>query len=94
MDPGSSEAYLHVQVSTVKRANVCGRRICKIRKERGIDQVDLAAALCVDFGLKLEQSDISEIERGVRGLKDFELDAIANVLDISPTWLLRGEEDA
>lgn len=57
-----------------------------------MDQVELAAALVVDFNIKLDQSDISEIERGVRGVKDFELDAIAYVLNVSPLWLLRGEE--
>jgi hypothetical protein len=46
--------------------------------------------LNVDYGIKLEQSDISEIERQVRSLKDYELDAIARVLDINPVWLMRG----
>ncbi len=41
-------------------------------------------------GVKLEQSDISEIERQVRCVKDYELDAISKVLDIDPVWLLRG----
>jgi hypothetical protein len=40
--------------------------------------------------VKLEQSDISEIERQVRSVRDYELDAIAQVLDIDPIWLLRG----
>lgn len=60
---------------------------------RGLDQVDLAAALSVDYGIKLDQSDISEIERRARGLKDIELDAIAHVLNVSPTWLMRGNDD-
>jgi hypothetical protein len=51
----------------------------------------LAAALNVDYGVKLEQSDISEIERQVRAVKDYELDAISRVLDIDPIWLLRGD---
>ena len=73
-------------------ANISGARIKKAREDAGMDQVELSAALSVDFSIKLDQSDISEIERGVRGVKDFELDAIAQVLDVSPTWLLRGEE--
>ena len=76
----------------MRSANISGVRIKQAREQRGLDQVELAAALSVDYNLKLDQSDISEIERGIRGLKDFELDAIARVLDVSPVWLLRGEE--
>ncbi len=72
--------------------NISGARIKKVREKRGMDQVELAAALHVNFNIKIDQSDISEIERGVRGIKDFELDAIAHVLNVSPLWLLRGEE--
>jgi transcriptional regulator with XRE-family HTH domain len=54
-------------------------------------QVDLAAALSIEHNMKMDQSDISEIERGTRGIKDFELDAIARVLNVSPLWLLRGK---
>jgi transcriptional regulator with XRE-family HTH domain len=73
-------------------ANISGARIRKARENSGMDQVELSAALAVDFNVKLDQSDISEIERGVRGVKDYELDAISRVLDVNPLWLLRGEE--
>jgi transcriptional regulator with XRE-family HTH domain len=73
-------------------ANICGQRIRQAREKLGWDQNDLAAALQVDFKLRLDQSDISEIERQVRGLKDFELDAIARLLNVPPEWLLRGGE--
>jgi len=74
-------------------ANICGERIKIAREKSGYGQVDLAVALETDFEIKLDQSDISEIERGVRGLKDFELNSIAQILNVSPTWLLRGEKD-
>ncbi len=45
-------------------------------------QIDLAVALNVDYGFKFAQSDISEIERRVRGVRDFELKAIAKILDV------------
>lgn len=72
--------------------NISGTRIKQARLAQGLGQVELAAALYVDYGIKLEQSDISEIERQVRSLKDFELDAIARVLDLDPIQLLRGTE--
>jgi transcriptional regulator with XRE-family HTH domain len=75
-------------------ANISGSRIKQARERLGWDQSELAAALYVDFGIKLDQSDISEIERQKRGVKDFELDAIARVLSVSPEWLLRGEDNS
>ena len=73
------------------KQNMSGARIRQVRLKNNLDQVELAAALNVDYGIKLEQSDISEIERQVRSLKDYELDAISKVLDIDPIWLLRGD---
>lgn len=73
-------------------ANISGPRIRQAREKLGWDQSDLAAALDVDFKIKLDQSDISEIERQKRGVKDFELDAIARLLQVTPEWLLRPNE--
>jgi transcriptional regulator with XRE-family HTH domain len=75
-------------------ANISGSRIKQAREQLGWDQSELAAALFVDFQIKLDQSDISEIERQKRGVKDYELDAIARVLGVTPQWLLRGEENS
>ncbi|MEQ8754415.1 MAG: helix-turn-helix transcriptional regulator [Coleofasciculus sp. G1-WW12-02] len=75
-----------------KKQNISGLRIRQVRLQRGLDQVELAAALNVDYWVKLEQSDISEIERQVRCVKDYELNAISEVLDINPVWLLRGDK--
>jgi transcriptional regulator with XRE-family HTH domain len=58
-----------------------------------MDQVDLSVALEMEYKLKITQSDISEIERGVRGVKDFELDCISKILNVNPLWLLRGKEN-
>ena len=79
-------------LAIMQQANICGPRIKQARETTSLSQVDLAAALAIDFDIHLDQSDISEIERGARGVKDYELDAIARILQISPLWLLRGEE--
>lgn len=71
--------------------NISGERIKLAREEKGLAQADLAAAMKVDFEIKIDRSDISEIERGVRGVKDYELEAIAQILEVSPVWLLRGD---
>lgn len=75
----------------MRSANISGLRIKQARERLGWDQNELAAALQVDFQIKLDQSDISEIERQKRGVKDFELDAVAYLLKVSPEWLLRGD---
>ena len=75
------------------KGNICGKRIKLARVEKDMAQVDLAAALEVDFGIILPQTTISQIEIGQRILRDFELDAIAAILDVSPTWLLRGKKE-
>ena len=72
--------------------NICGPRIKQTREELKMAQAELAAAMKVDFEIKIDRSDISEIERGVRGLKDYELIAIAKILNVSPVWLLCGDE--
>ena len=71
--------------------NLCGPRIKVVRELKKITQAELSAAMKVDFDINIDRSDISEIERKVRGLKDYELDAIAKILEVSPLILLRGE---
>lgn len=73
--------------------NLSGERIRIARRRIRMRQVELSAALDFEFNIALDQSDISEIERQVRGVRDFELDAIARILQVSPLWLLRGEEE-
>jgi len=73
------------------KANICGKRIKLARIDNDLDQVELAAALSVDYGIEISQISISEIERGIRGLRDFELGAISKLLKVSPEWLLFGE---
>lgn len=71
--------------------NVCGPRVRIARERAGMSQVELAAALSVDHNIELNQSDISEIERGIRGVRDYELNSIAVVLAVDVVWLLRGD---
>ena len=70
------------------KANICGRKVKQLREDAGMGQVELAAALMVDHGIKMDQSDISEIERGVRGVRDHELKAFALIFDVSADLLL------
>lgn len=75
-------------LQTSHEKNICGKQVKKLRNKLGMAQVDLAEALNVDYGFKFEQSDISEIERKARGIRDYELKAISIILNVSPGDLL------
>jgi len=72
----------------ITKGNICGLKIRELRKKLGMAQIDLAEALNVDFGFTFDQSDISEIERKFRGVKDYELRALASILETSADNLL------
>ena len=56
-----------------------GRRVKELRLARGLEQVDLAA-LVTASGVALDQSQISRLEKGERGLGPGPIIVIARVL--------------
>ena len=72
--------------------NLCGKRVKLSRVNKDMNQLQLATALSVDFGIDVNQYSISQLERGDRYVKDFELVALAEILDVHPMWLLFGEK--
>ena len=70
------------------KTNICGQKIKHLREDAGMGQIELAAALLVDHRIKMDQSDISEIERGVRGVRDYELKAFTLIFNVSADLLL------
>ncbi len=75
----------------MRKANISGERIRQARTSKGIHQAGLATAMENNYGIKITQSDISEIESDVRGVRDYELKAIALILEVDVDWLLEGE---
>ncbi|NLL63622.1 MAG: XRE family transcriptional regulator [Ruminococcaceae bacterium] len=67
--------------------NISGLKIEMLRKERGLKQIDMLESLALQ-GVDMTSSGLSKIEGGHRGIYDFELLAIANILDISVDFLL------
>ena len=59
----------------------------KARMAKGMNQVDLAAELSVNYGIELSQNLISKIESGRRPVRDKEIAAIAEILDVKPNDL-------
>ena len=72
------------------KKNISGERIREARLKRRLTQADFAAQLQV-AGVTLERDSISRIEIGTRFVADFELLAIAKVLNVSVEWLLSEE---
>lgn len=72
------------------KKNISGERIREARLKRRLTQADFAAQLQV-AGVTIERDSISRIEIGTRFVADFELLAIAKVLNVSIEWLLSEE---
>lgn len=71
--------------------NCSGPRIRERRTELDLSQEQLAAKLQL-AGLDVTQKAISRIEMGLRVVADFEIPFFADVLGVSPLWLLGREE--
>ncbi len=76
----------------MKPKNICGERIRFARVKLRMSQMDLSAALEVDHGIRIDGSTIGKIERMERGLYDFEMLALSEILDVPVEWLLKGGE--
>ena len=72
--------------------NIVGARIEAKRKELGIKQIDLLTQLQIK-GVELTASGLSKLEGQIRSVNDYELVAIAEVLDVTLNWLV-GKEDS
>jgi len=70
--------------------NPAGKRIRETRKQRGMRRMDLLAKLQL-AGMDISAPTLSLIERQNRFLADWELRIFADILRISPEWLM-GEE--
>ena len=67
--------------------NICSERIYVARNRIHLTQKELASRL-QEHGVNLERDSISRMELGIRFVADYELRALACVLEVSPAWLL------
>lgn len=63
-------------------ANLVGKQIQKLRKEKHISQDELAARLQTN-NIELSQKAISRIEKQERFVSDYELFVLAKILDVN-----------
>lgn len=71
--------------------NIIGARVEMARKNQGMKQKELLAQLQVK-GIDLNASGLSKLEGQIRGVMDFELTTLADILGVSVDWLLGLEE--
>ena len=69
------------------KKNVCGEKVREARKQKKMTQEDLAAKLQV-AGVLVERNSICKLETGERFVADYELAALAKILDVSMEWLV------
>lgn len=69
-------------------SNVIGKEIQKLRKEKHLSRANLSNKLMI-LGIDINYDSLYKIENGRRIVKDFELAALAKVLDTTETDLLK-----
>lgn len=67
--------------------NLVGARVEKRRKEINMKQIELLNGLR-DKGIEFNASGLSKLEGQIRSVNDYELIALAEILDVSVDWLL------
>lgn len=70
--------------------NIVGTRVTKARMDRGMKQVELLAKLQLR-GVDLSVPALSLLEGQKRPVSDIELNALADILNVSVDWLLGRE---
>lgn len=70
--------------------NIVGARVTQARLRLGMKQVELLAKLQVE-GISISVPALSLLEGQKRPVSDKELDALANILNVSVDWLLGRE---
>ncbi len=81
---------MRIRKQPLGNRNIVGAKIEARRKELGMKQVDLLAQLQVK-GIELTASGLSKLEGQLRSVNDYEVVAIADILDVPVTWLLGRE---
>lgn len=71
--------------------NIVGARVTQARKAQGMKQIELLTKLQL-AGVDISIPALSLLEGQKRPVSDIELNALADILDVSVNWLLGREE--
>ena len=81
------DEFMRLRKQALGDRNLIGARVELARKNQGMKQKDLIAQLQVS-GVDMNASGLSKLEGQIRFVTDFELVALADILDVSVDWLL------
>lgn len=84
--------FLKTRKLELGNRNMIGARVTQARKKLGMKQVELLAKLQL-AGVDMSVPALSLLEGQKRPVSDFELNALADILDVSVDWLLGRPED-
>lgn len=78
---------MRIRKQPLGEKNLVGAKVEKRRKEINMKQIDLLDALR-EKGIEFNASGLSKLEGQIRSVNDYELIALAEILDVSVNWLL------
>ena len=70
--------------------NIIGARVTEARKNKNMKQIELLTQLQL-HGIEMSTPALSLLEGQKRPVSDIELNALADILDVSVDWLLGRE---
>lgn len=73
--------------------NICGANVERLRKQLGMKQATLVSRMQL-LGVDINPSSLSKLEGQIRIASDFELKAIAQILNVSMEELVKTESDS
>lgn len=68
--------------------NIVGQRLREARERAKIEQEDLCAMLAVDYDITMGRTVLSRVEHNKRPVRDRELFAFCQILNVSADWVL------
>lgn len=80
---------MRVRKQPLGTSNITGKKIEELRKQKGYKQKYIIEKLKIR-GIDMTVSSLSKIEGQIRQVADYELAALADILDVSVTELLQG----
>ena len=78
---------LKVRKLALGNRNIIGARVTEARQAQGMKQIELLAKLQL-AGIDISSPALSLLEGQKRPVSDIELNALANILNVSVDWLL------
>ena len=81
---------MRIRKQELGTSNIVGAKVTERREQLGMKQIELLTQLQIK-GIELTASGLSKLEGQIRTCNDYEVVALADVLDVTVAWLLGKE---